>query len=120
MGKRLLPYRVFPRGTSTKMMRFWVTTEEHSAMVQAALEAEPGGSSMSRMVVDRVLSEDAPMTSGEARTAISAMFSLRDEIGRCALALRASGAPQDQVDAALADLAEARVRLYNLTEDLAQ
>lgn len=113
---RLLPQRQFEKGTRTKQVRFWVREDEWLALVQRALD---GPLSMSKLVVDSVLSEHAKMTSADARRLVEQLIGVRGEMGRCVLALHRVHA---KVDAPLAEEIIAQLRLlnaqlYNITED---
>lgn len=115
---RLLPQRVFPKGTRTKMMRFWVTTDEHARMTARAVSTR---TSMSKMVVDCTLSDDAPMTSGEARQLITTLIGARGDLGRVVLALRALESAGGDLDPfVLEQLRTAMATVYNATESMAQ
>lgn len=120
MPKRLLPQRVFPRGTRTKMMRFWVREDEWNAIIREALIAAPGGAPLSTIVVDRVLAKDGRMTSAEGRALLHSMFQARDELGRAAIALRECEATDHvQADALLDGLRAVEVRLSETMDRLA-
>lgn len=112
---RLLPQRQFEKGTRTKQVRFWVREDEWARMLARALE---GPASMSQLVVDSVLADDAKMTSADARALVQELIGARAELGRVALALRRvhGACDRELAEDALTTMRATNAALYAITE----
>lgn len=104
--------RVFPEGTTTKPIRFRVTSGE---FVQLHALAARTGRSIGDIMTSAALADQGALSRGEANRLMGELIATRDALGEYVRALRETGELTPEVRG---ELRELDTRLFNVTEGL--
>lgn len=104
--------RSFPEGTTTKPVKFRVTSGE---FVQLHALAARTGRSIGELMTTATLADQGALSRGEANRLMAELIATRDSLGVYVQALREAGELTPEVRA---ELRELDTRLFNTTEGL--
>lgn len=119
---RKMPRRVFPPGTQTEPVRFWVSAEEHMKLMRIV---DDTGASLSEIMTTGTLAPESRISDAEAKQLKVALIAARKSLCESVVELRKLGKHgliepqlQEKIDGDLVSVRAVSDLLFNAVERL--